>query len=230
MTSAILWDLDDTLLHTLPARMRALDHAYQLIFGTRTDPVALWRSHRGGTLESLAERLAGANWRAFVNAYRDRYFADPRRAVVFDGVELVLQACSSAGLPMAVVTNKIAWGATDELADSGLLGYFAAVVGCDDTDKQKPDPEPVFEAMNRLVVDDPQTVVFVGDSPADMFAARNAGCVSVAALWGTLDAELLLDTAPTHTARQPGEVLSVLGLLDEEDHRAREGGAGHGAF
>jgi phosphoglycolate phosphatase-like HAD superfamily hydrolase len=52
-------------------------------------------------------------------------------------------------------------------------------------------------------------VIFVGDSPADIWAARNAGVTSVAALWGTIDSELLLDAMPDHTAATPGELLAL---------------------
>jgi phosphoglycolate phosphatase-like HAD superfamily hydrolase len=83
------------------------------------------------------------------------------------------------------------------------------VVGVDDTDAHKPDPAPVYEALDRLLIEPDQRVLFVGDSPADIWAARNAGVRSVAALWGTLDAELLLDALPDHTAKTPGEVLAV---------------------
>lgn len=212
MTAAVLWDLDDTLLNTLPARMRALAHAYEVCIGGRTDPLALWRSHRGGSLEALGERLLGPDGPRFVTAYRERYYADHDRAEAFGGVARVLEACADTGLVMAVVTNKISWGATDELAQAGLLGYFGAVVGADDTERQKPDPEPVFAAMERLVIDDVAAVVLVGDSPADMFAARNAGCPAIAALWGTLDEELVLDVGPAHTARRPEDVLVALGI------------------
>jgi pyrophosphatase PpaX len=112
-----------------------------------------------------------------------------------------------------VVTSKVSWGATDELDEAGLLPYFAAVVGFDDTDQHKPDPQPVYAALERLFVDAPEEALFVGDSPADIFASRNAGCVGVGALWGTLDRELLLDASPDHTAGAPGEVLAIVAAL-----------------
>jgi len=209
---ALLWDMDDTLLNTLPARMRALAHAYEVCFGESVDALALWRSHRGGTLEALAERLLGNDAHRFVKAYRDFYYKLDRRAVPFDGTEEVLRACKAAGLPMAVVTSKISYGAIDELEDAGLLQYFAAVVTYDDTDRHKPDPQPIYTAMERILVDDPEEVAFVGDSPADIFAARNAGCTSIAALWGALDEELTLDASPNHTARTPADVLRLVEL------------------
>lgn len=209
---ALLWDMDDTLLNTLPARMRALAHAYEVCLGESVDPLALWRSHRGGTLEALGARLMGEAGPKFVKAYRDFYYKLDRRAVPFEGTEEVLRSCHRAGIPMAVVTSKISYGAIDELEDAGLLQYFAAVVGYDDTEHHKPDPQPIYTAMERLLVDDPEDVAFVGDSPADMFAARNAGCTSIAALWGALDEELTLDASPNHTARTPYDVLRVVEL------------------
>lgn len=217
MRSAVLWDLDDTILDTLPKRMRALEHAYEVCLGSKTDPLALWRSHRGGSLEALGERLLGADGPRFVAAYRERYYADTAPVAVHEGVEPLLAACAAHSVPMAVVTNKISWGATEELSRTGLLGYFGAVVGPDDTERQKPDPEPVFAALERLLVDEVAGAVFVGDSPADIFAARNAGCVSAAALWATLDEELVLDAAPDHLARHPMDLLPVLGFRLDRD-------------
>jgi len=207
---AVLWDLDDTLLETLPGRMQALAHAHERCVGTRTDPVALWRSHRGGTLEDLGRRLLGEDYRRFAAIYREYYYREVRRADAYAGVEGVLRACLAAGVPMAVVTSKVSWGAIDELGRAGLLQYFAAVVGFDDTELHKPDPEPVFAALDRILVDDAEGVLFVGDSPADIMAARNAGCRSVAAMWGTLDSELLLDVYPDHVAQRPGDILELL--------------------
>lgn len=207
---AILWDLDDTVLETLPARMAALAHAYETCLGSKTDPEALWRSHRGGTLEDLARRLMGDDYARFATVYRDHYYGRRRAIKPFAGMEPVLEACLQHQLPMAIVTSKVAWGATEELAQVDLLRYFQAVVGFDDTDLHKPEPDPIYAAMERLCIDEPGDLVFVGDSPADIWAARNAGCTSIAALWGTLDAELLLDAKPDHSIRHPGELLSIL--------------------
>ena len=205
--NALLWDLDDTLLDTLPARMKALTHAYEKCLGQKTDPVALWCSTRGGTLEGLGKRLMGDSYAKFTTAYRDRYYGSWRDIRAYDGVAEVLDVCHEAGLQMAVVTSKDSWGAVEELTQTGIMRYFAAVVGFDDTECHKPDPEPIFTALERILVDDPATVAFVGDSPADVFAARNAGCKSVAATWGTLDEELLRDAYPDFIATTPHDVL-----------------------
>jgi len=207
---AVLWDLDDTLLNTLPSRMKALQHAYETTIGGWVDPIALWRSHRGGTLEALGQRLLGDDFRRFTVAYREHYYKLEGRGPVFEGVPAALAACDEAGFAQAVVTSKVSWGATDELDQAGLLRFFGAIVGFDDTEKHKPDPEPIYTAMARLLVDEPENIVFVGDSPADIFAARNAGCTSVAATWGTLDSELTLDAHPDTVASTPAEAVAAI--------------------
>ncbi len=208
--TAVLWDLDDTLLNTLPGRMSALAHAYEACLGEKTDPEALWRSHRGGTLEDLGRRLLGADYLRFADTYREYYYGLNQAIQPFPGVVSALDAFQQAEVPMAIVTSKIAWGATEELTSAGMLQYFHSIVSFDDTDLHKPDPAPVYEALDRLLLDASKKVLFVGDSPADIWAAKNAGVTSVAALWGTLDAELLLDALPDYTAKSPGDVLAVI--------------------
>lgn len=208
--SAILWDLDDTLLDTVAARMASLAHAHRVMLGRDVDPLALWRSNRGATLEELARRLVGDDYLRFARIYREHYYATARDNRPFEGIEPVLRSLHAAGIPMAVVTSKVSYGAVDELAASGLLPYIRAVIGYDDTERHKPDPEPVYAALDRLLVDYPERVIFVGDSPADIWAARNAGIRSVAALWGTLDREALLGAVPDFTATSPGEVLQLI--------------------
>jgi phosphoglycolate phosphatase len=55
----------------------------------------------------------------------------------------------------------------------GLDG-ITAVVGRDTVETEKPDPEPLLEAVGRLGVD-PANALFVGDSDRDAEAARRAG-------------------------------------------------------
>lgn len=207
--NAVLWDLDDTLLNTLPARMIALGYAHEKCLGFAVDAEALWRSHRGGTLEDLGRRLMGADGARFVETYRERYYGMNRNVRPFPGIVETLTALREHEIPMAVVTSKISWGAVEELDQSDLLQYFAAVIGVDDIEKPKPDPEPVLTALDRILVAPSESVLVVGDSPADVFAASNAGCTSVAATWGTLDEETLLDASPKVILREPLELLAV---------------------
>jgi pyrophosphatase PpaX len=208
--SAVLWDLDDTLIETVHARMRSLEYAYEQCVGGTVDGRGLWQSHRGGTIEALGQKLLGDNYRCFVDTYRRHYFEQPQPIAPYSGITAVLDTLLATGIPMLVVTSKISWGAIDELQRCGLLHYFHSVVGFDDTDEHKPKPGPIFEALDRLLLGEPDNVFFVGDSPADVHAARNAGCSSIGALWGTLEAGMLRDAGPDYMAEEPLDVLHIL--------------------
>ena len=205
---AVFWDLDDTVLNTLPGRMEALAGTYEDCLGTRPDARALWREHNGRTLEALSRELLGEDWRRFAERYRERYYAIAFDPEPFEGVVETLDALRAEGLELAVVTSKISWGATGELARMGLLERFATVVGHDDCERHKPDPEPLFVAMERMLLDDPREIAYVGDTPADVQAARAAGCHAIGALWGSLDAERVRAEAPDLAAAHPSEALA----------------------
>ena len=77
--------------------------------------------------------------------------------------------------------------ATVELAFAHLpLGHlFDAVVGGDETERHKPDPEPLLLAAERLGAD-PAETAYVGDSPFDVRAAKAAGMHAIAVTWGRI--------------------------------------------
>ena len=53
------------------------------------------------------------------------------------------------------------------------------LIGADDTERHKPDPDPVLEALARLGAE-PAEAAYVGDSPFDIRAAKAAGLLAVA--------------------------------------------------
>ena len=207
---AVFWDLDDTVLNTLPGRMEALAGTYEDCLGTRPDPEKVWREHNGRTLEALSRELLGDHWLRFAERYREIYYAIDFDPEPFAGIVETLDAMRADGLDLAVVTSKISWGATGELTRMGLLDRFATVVGHDDCERHKPEPDPLFVAMERMVLDEPSQIAYVGDTPADVKAARAAGCHAIGATWGSLAPERLEAEEPDLLAEHPSEVLAYV--------------------
>ena len=98
------------------------------------------------------------------------------------------------------------------LRESGFpnLDLFAVLVAADDVSKHKPDPAPVFKAVDLLQVRLDRTL-FVGDSPHDMAAGRAAGVTTAAALWGPFERAQLAPHSPDHWLSRPHEVTSLMG-------------------
>lgn len=56
---------------------------------------------------------------------------------------------------------------------------FDVIIGNDDTEKHKPNPEPIYKAMELLSLTDKSKICYVGDALDDKKAALNAGVTPV---------------------------------------------------
>ena len=56
----------------------------------------------------------------------------------------------------------------------GLENYFDVLIATEDTERHKPDPQPVLTACERLCVA-PDDALYVGDSVFDILCGKNAG-------------------------------------------------------
>ncbi|MGH2977553.1 MAG: HAD family hydrolase, partial [Gaiellaceae bacterium] len=102
--------------------------------------------------------------------------------------------------------------ATVELAFAAVpLGHLLdTVVGGDETERHKPDPEPLLLGAERLGAD-PKETAYVGDSPFDVRAAKAAGMFAVAVTWGRIhERERLEAEAPDAIVDTAEELFAVL--------------------
>jgi pyrophosphatase PpaX len=102
-----------------------------------------------------------------------------------EGMEDVIVRLHDDGVRIGVVTAK--WRQTAELALTRLRAgdLFEVLVGGNETELHKPNPEPLLLAAHRLGVS-PQDCAYVGDSPFDIRAAKAAHMYSVAVTWGRI--------------------------------------------
>lgn len=184
--SPMLFDLDGTLVHSLPDIARSVDHVRDS-FGL--PPLGAERVRRmvGDGLVKLLERALGDRFpeaEVALDLYREHHFEQCIDMVrPFPGVPDCLAAWREAGHPLAVVTNKPARFVHRMLEHLGLSRWFDAVVCGDTLPQKKPHPAPVQEAL-RLLERDHEGAVMIGDSPNDLHAGRAAGLRTVAALYG----------------------------------------------
>jgi phosphoglycolate phosphatase len=180
-----VFDLDGTLIHTLPDLAGALNQALREM-GFRSLPETLVRAslHAGleGTVAAACAylRLPEQVRLPLLARYRRCYAAGlALRSTPMDGVPDLLAQLSARRQPMAVCTNKPQREAEDLLAAFGLRRHFDAVVGADTCAERKPHPLPLRQAVARLG-DGLAEALFIGDSAIDAACARAAG---TAHLW-----------------------------------------------
>jgi pyrophosphatase PpaX len=122
----------------------------------------------------------------------------------------VLVRLKDEGRRLGVVTAKRR--STVELAFANVpLGHlFETVVGGDETERHKPDPEPLLLAAERMHAR-PDETAYVGDSPFDVLAAKAAGMHAVAVTWGGIhDRAKLAAVEPDAIVDSAEELLAVL--------------------
>jgi phosphoglycolate phosphatase len=178
--AAVVFDLDGTLVDTLPDLWAALVEALRSI-GAGDVPADVVRSSLHGGLEATA--LAALDYLdlpqqrlgPLVEAYGHCYEArDHRGCVPYDGVADCLAALGALRMPMAVCTNKRVAQAEQLLRRTGLRPHFGVVVGPETTSHPKPHPRPLLHAVDALGAE-PRAALLVGDSIVDAECARAAG-------------------------------------------------------
>ena len=86
------------------------------------------------------------------------------------------------GYKLGLVTSRLKYTTGLGLDKFELAPYFDYVLTADDTDKHKPDPEPILLTLDKIG-SLPEHSVMVGDTMFDLLCARNAGVKSVAVDW-----------------------------------------------
>lgn len=210
---AVLFDLDGTLVDTVPFILAAVRHAFEGYGRCPTD--AEWIAGIGTPLRvqlaSFARRPEDVQ--ALFDRYRGYWLEHhDRETRCFPGALEAVEVLSRAGHPLGIVTAKIEEGAYRTLRHTGLLRFVRAVVGADSCANAKPHPEPVLLALTRLGYP-PSEAVLVGDSPHDVAAARAAGAIAVGALWGASAREALAAAGADHLLASVSEVPALVRSL-----------------
>ncbi len=200
MKQGLLFDLDGTLVDSLPGITASLNHALAGK-GFPTHGGLEVRRFIGNGSWMLAKRAAPRDSpdevvAAIEQAFKAHYDLHWQEGTVpFPGVPEVLAELRAKGHPMAVLSNK-PHPFTTVIVERLFPGIrFDAVLGQKQGIPHKPDPAGALEIV-RIFGLPPEDCVLVGDSTIDLETARNAGIRSVAVSWGYHDRAPLLEAGP----------------------------------
>jgi phosphoglycolate phosphatase len=187
---AILFDLDGTLIDSAPDLATSVN-AILAREGLGPLTVEAVRDMIGNGIRKLVERAFTACDVVLDEAELDEHEASMTviyahnltvETLLYPAVRDALDQAQRRGIRLGIVTNKPLGATRAILNHFGIAEAFGAVIGGDQDIPRKPAPEPLWAALRKLDVER-DSAVMVGDSAADVAAARAAG-LSVIAVGG----------------------------------------------
>lgn len=184
---AIIYDIDGTLLDTLKMNMIPLQ---RIIKEERNEEWSyeevLKFAHYPGmkVMEELGvEDKVGtyARWVKYVNEFEEG-------AMPYPYIEEVLKTVHQKGIRQAVVSAKQREQYEIDFVSRGFERYIEVAVLADDTDKHKPDAEPINLCIEKLGLKK-EEVIYIGDAYSDYQACMNAKIDFAYAKWGSVSRE-----------------------------------------
>lgn len=213
MKQGLIFDLDGTLVDSLPGIAAALNHALGTVGLPGHDQLAVRRFIGNGSRilvkraapedspESLLDQIEGA--------FKVHYDANwPHGTTPYAGIPEILKTLHERGYPLAILSNK-PHPFTEVIVRTVFPDIpFDVICGQRNGIPHKPDPtgaHGVIEAFG-LPAD---SCVLIGDSTIDLETSRNAGIGSVAVTWGYHDRAPLLEAKPGKLIDAPAELIEL---------------------
>ena len=208
--SVVLFDLDGTVIDSGSIILASRRYATREVLGRDYDDSELLAAVGGPGLEAQMAVLAPDRVDELVRVYRAHNEPLHDELECCAGMDDVLVRLKDEGRRLGIVTAKRRETVELAFARLPLAHLFETVVGGDETERHKPDPEPLLLAAERLSVAAADTA-YVGDSPFDVRAAKAAGMHAVAVTWGRIhDRERLEAERPDAIVDSAEELYGVL--------------------
>jgi phosphoglycolate phosphatase len=213
--NAVIFDLDGTLINSIPDISRCMNNALRKN-GLPVNDEWEYRHMTGNGAEMLTRRAVKDRLDVLDSVYAD-YLADYSvhcfvESGIYTGIPGLLAALKTRNLRLTVLSNK---GNAD--VQSVLRHYFpempfeimrGQITGV----PLKPDPSSALSIAHDLCLS-PKDIWYIGDTPTDIRCAGNAGMPCIATAWGFCTRAELVSAGAVRIADSP---MDVPGLMDAE--------------
>jgi len=208
--NTILFDLDGTLIDTNELIISTYLHTLEKYFPgkyKRQDVLPFL----GPTLHEVFEAMDPERVEEMVLEYRTYNLANHDALVKeFVGVMETIETLKKKGYKLAIVTTKREDVAFKGLRLMKLDPFFDVMIAYDHVKKVKPDPEPIFLALEKLD-SKPEETLMVGDNFHDVLAGKNAGTKTAGVAWTIKGRDYLAKYEPDYMLENMTDLITILG-------------------
>ncbi|WP_419955689.1 pyrophosphatase PpaX [Neobacillus niacini] len=208
--TTILFDLDGTLIDTNELIISTYLHTLEKYYPgkyQREDVLPFL----GPTLHEVFENMDPERVEEMILEYRTYNLANHDLLVKeFVGVMETIETLKKKGYKLAIVTTKREDVAFKGLRLMKLDSFFDVMIAYDHVKKVKPDPEPIFLALEKLD-SKPEETLMVGDNFHDVLAGKNAGTKTAGVSWTIKGRDYLAKYEPDYMLENMTDLLTILG-------------------
>lgn len=188
----VLFDFDGTVIDSGAIILASMRHATLTVLGREFEDEVLMAAVGGAGLNEQMRLLDESRVDELVRVYRAHNEPLHSDLACCAGMEDVLAALKQEGRTLGIVTAKRRATVSLAFEHVPIEHLFDVVVGSDDTERHKPDPDPILRALELLGVAADEAA-YVGDSPFDIRAAKAAGVHAVSVTWGGIHTRARLE-------------------------------------
>jgi phosphoglycolate phosphatase len=215
---AIAFDLDGTLIDTAPDLAASANLMLAHLGCAPLAPACVPQFIGAGISAFVARVLeqskrhvrydpvlnAGAE-ALFRRLYREHLF---ERSRIYPEVRATLQSLDELGTVLCCITNKESAFTAHLLRAAHLDIFFQHTICADHLEDRKPSANMLLQACALMKIE-PRDLLYVGDSRADIIAARTAGCPIAAVTYGYQDAAALDQLRPDELIEHFGQIPAI---------------------
>ncbi len=180
--SGVIFDIDGTLAQTnqlIFNTFRFVTNKYLNKNYTDSEIISMF----GPTEEVILNEMMNGNYDTAIKEYYNFYEKNHSRFVKpYEGINDLLKFLFDKKIPLSIYTGKGKVSANITLEKLDLLRYFSLVITGGDVKEHKPSREGVDIFIEKFHLKRDE-VILVGDAPADIYAAQNAGIIGASVLW-----------------------------------------------
>lgn len=210
--NTVLFDFDGTIMDTNSVIMQSWQHTFRTVEGKERpeeDIIGTFGEPLYVTMEKVLPQISVEEGAQIYRSFHHDNFID--LIDLFPGILELLAELKARGYKTGIVTSRLRNTTKIGLKKYDMEQYFDTIVTCDDTDKHKPDPEPVNIALERLG-SKPEEAIMIGDSMFDILCAKNAGVKAALVSWALAVSEedKYGENAPNYIIEKAEDLLDIL--------------------